>query len=478
VWLVGGPPPAFDPDGPPDPVRHALERLLTRGLLTRDSTGHVWPDAARRWSWSADSLTLTFELQGDLRFTDGVPCSSAHFRRALVAGLTGSDPARRAWVLGAVTGVAGVRVGKPLPALGIAAPDRQTLVLHLARRDPGLIERLATPGASGAWSDRTRGTAWKDAVGLGPMRVAGAAGSQRLTLVTRARGARLDTLSVRFAIGAPRARSLLRAGVVDAVWPLPPALLDEPLPAGYRSQRGVSWPPRTLLLVLRADLPPTTRAAARYALAHAVNRADLVRTLGVAGRDAEGWMGTTSRDWPSFDARQVQLWLDRGKLGRSFHVTLAFDADGEGSNLARRMQGEWSRLGLYVDLLPLRGSEFLEEALHGRRAQLLLVDAQPPLAGMRAELATLVQPLRGGSVGAFRTGWRTREFDAAILPGAGGSALDPAMVRGRIIEELVALPIAVLDRVGVLREGFTAARLNPEAGLDFGPSVTPGGAAR
>src|SRR5439155_27315217 len=36
VWAVGQGEPRFDPGGPPDPVRWAVERLLDRGLVVED----------------------------------------------------------------------------------------------------------------------------------------------------------------------------------------------------------------------------------------------------------------------------------------------------------------------------------------------------------------------------------------------------------------------------------------------------------
>ena len=152
VWVAGRPEPAFDPAGPPDPLRWSLERLLARGLVEEDSSGALVPGAAERWEWSADSLTLTFHLRPGLAFADGSPCASADFGRALVAGLGREDHGSRAWLLGAVSGVERVRAGRPLPPLGVETPDARTLVLRLARRDPLLLAKLALPGLGAPWS--------------------------------------------------------------------------------------------------------------------------------------------------------------------------------------------------------------------------------------------------------------------------------------------------------------------------------------
>src|SRR5437667_8476501 len=118
-WVFGAEEPRFDPDGPPESARWALEHLLTRGLVDVDSTGRTVPAAADRFEVSPDGLTYTFHLRAGLRFTDGTPCRSADFRRALEAGLGRGDHSTRAWLLAAIRGIERVRAGKPLPSIGL-----------------------------------------------------------------------------------------------------------------------------------------------------------------------------------------------------------------------------------------------------------------------------------------------------------------------------------------------------------------------
>ena len=114
-WNAGHAPPAFDPDGPPDPLRVALERALSRGLVECDSTGAVRFAAAETAWTGTDGRTLTLRLRSGLRFTDGTPATSDHFREALQGGLAREDHATRAWLLRSVEGMERVRAGRPLP---------------------------------------------------------------------------------------------------------------------------------------------------------------------------------------------------------------------------------------------------------------------------------------------------------------------------------------------------------------------------
>jgi hypothetical protein len=220
-----------------------------------------------------------------------------------------------------------------------------------------------------------------------------------------------------------------------------------------------------MLLVMRADLPPTSRAAARQALAHGINRDDIVRTLGPDAERRTSWlMGTEAADFPTLDGDQVAMWMKRGKLGRSFHVDLAYRGDGAGASIARVMQGDWSRYAIYIEPKPLRGERWSEEALSGLN-HLLLTESQAPIDDPSAELAQLVMPVRGPAVGAWRTGWRTREFDAWLGGRSPTGPLPVESIEQRLEEELVVLPLAELPWSWVEREGGSRIPVHPH----FGP---------
>lgn len=463
TWVVGQGEPKFDPHGPPDPVREAIERLLSLDLVREDSTGRIAEGAARSWDVTPDGLTYTFHLRPRLERHGGT-ATSADFRVALEAGLNRLDHAHDAWLLGPVVGVDKVRAGRPLPPLGIATPDPNTLVLRLARADPTMLHRLAAAGVA-AWA--ANAPAWEG--GTGPYRVVSRQPGRRMVLA-RHSGSGPDTIRVEFSTGVARARTLLRRGDVDLLWPVPPGLLDEPLPAAHRTGRRAARPARRLWLVMRADLPPASRPAARRALAHGLHRAAADEALGARGVAVGAWLpGGEPLDLPAHDEQAVQEWLKRGKLGRSMHVVMAFSADGAGAEVAGRLQTEWARAGLDVELRRLRGTAFTAAVLGRGGAQLLLVEAQAPLVEAAAELAMVVEPLRGPPVGGFRTGWRTREFDRWVAAHPPASAVDVELAQRRLVEDLVAIPLAGLPWLWVARDEGPGVAFHPRHGP--GPPV-------
>ncbi len=469
-WLAGHTAPVFDPDGPPDALRQALERVLSRGLVERDANGALQLVAADSVALAPDSLALTLRLRAGLRFTDGTPATSADFATALRAGLGRDDHATVAWLLAAVRGMDRVRAGRPLPALGIETPDERTLVLRLARPDTLLLARLACAGVGVPWRHRT-GASWGEAVGLGPYRVVREESGREL-LCARADApglprATADTLQVRFVVGAARARTVLRRAEADLLWPLPPAWGTQPEPAGYRAVEWAAAPPRRLLLVLRADVPPTTKMPARHALVHALNHEELLAALGVRAAGG-GWLaGAGPFDFPRLDAAETRAWLARGKLGASFHVTLAYDADGPGAEIAHTLQGEWAAQGLYAELRPLRGAAAAAEPLSAAAAQVQLVEAQALLPGAGPELALLVMPLRGPAVGNFRTGWRTRDFDRWLAGGPEPRPAELAALHSRLAGDRIVLPLATYGWRAAQRVEAPAVAFDPASGPRF-----------
>ena len=486
AWVAGKPEPSFDPQGPPDPVRWALGRLLNHGLVDEDSTGRILPSAAESIEVSDDRLSYTFHLRPRLTFVDGAPCGSEDFRATLETGLTRSDHATQSWLLASVRGVDRVRPGQRQHTVaGIETPDPHTLVLRLTRPDSLLLRKLALPGVSWPWRpvgpDSGPGSSWEGAVGLGPYRVAREDAGRQLVLA-RARGPRTpgatsapDTINVRFVIGAGRALALLRAGNADLVWPVPTGFSEFPLPAGCGEVVRPAFPTRRLLLVMRPDRPPTNKAEAREALAHALNHEELVHALGDSLPDPPWLTGAPPFDFPALDPEAVRTALARGEFGRSLHVLMSYDADGPAAEVASIMQGQWAGLGLYIDLHALRGQKLSGELIEGG-SHLLLVECQPLFDPFTAQLAALVMPAKGPGVGEFRTMWRSREFDSWLAPrpparppahGATAPPLAgpettvgaPELAQQRLGEATVVLPLARLpwrwvERGGPLPVGF------------------------
>ena len=124
-------------------------------------------------------------------------------------------------------------------------------------------------------------------------------------------------------------------------------------------------------------------------------------------------------------------------------------------------------MALDVELRPLRRGALAAEALGRAGAPLLLLESQAPFDDPVSELAALVEPRRGPPVGAFRTGWSTRDFERWIGPQPPETPLDIGLAQRRLGEELVALPLARLPWVWVERPAAASVDFHPRFGPDF-----------
>lgn len=481
-WLAVGPVPAPDPGGTPDEVRWAIERLLTRGLVDEMADGRIVPMLAESVVVSPDARTYRFVLRRGLGYPDGSRISSADVRDALLRGLERRDHALHRWVLRSVEGVSSIRPGRPLPALGIDVPDSATLVLRLARPDSLLLPGLALPGISAPVRFAAAEPAWSGFAGAGPYRVLPNSAGPSLTLVRRPAPllpvvAGPDTIRIRFATGV-RLRAILRSGTMDVVWPLP---LGDPVRSdtlqGYRwAQRPAAWlrPARTVALVLRADVAPTAKLAARRALAHSFNAEELRRTLGDGVEPfISFWPAAGPFDVPRLDAQRTLEWLAQGRLGRSFHTTLVFDPDEIHERAARRLQIQWARADLSVDVRPLRGERLWRERMEGR-AQILLLVSRPPVAVPDGELAVMTRFDREKPVAAYRSGWSANEFRAWIRGDRPFAAGDRAEAQDAIETATVVLPVGRAGWSWIERAGAPARPFHPHFGLDLAGAGVPG----
>lgn len=466
TWLVGQSEPPFDPAGPADPVRWSLERLLGEGLVAEDTTGRIVQAAAWRWEVTSDALTYTFHLRPGLRFLDGAPCGSEDFRHAIESGLNRVDHSAYAWLLSPIVGVDRVRAGRALPALGIATPDDHTLVLRLVRADPTLLHKLALPGASMPWRRNAGHGGWDG--GIGPYHVVSREPGRRMLLARRDPTHGPDTVRVEFSPSASRTRGVLRKGRATLLWPLPPGLLAQGLPEGFRVSARAARPARRLWLILRHDLPPTRKPEARRALAHGLNRPVFLSTLGARGEEPGPWLpGAGPVDLPRRDAGAVREWLARGRLGRSMHVVMAYSSEGVAAEVARGMQAQWADVALDIELRPLRRAALAAEVLRRGGAQMLLIEVQPPAADPVAELAMLIEPAGRPPIGSFRTGWTTREFDRWVGPQPAETPLDLELARARLENELGAIPLARLPWTWVESVAGQTVGFHPR----FGPGI-------
>ena len=102
------------------------------------------PEAASRYTVSRDGRTWTFFTRKGFRFSDGLPVTAASFRYAIdrVANHDLASPG--AQFITNIVGAREVTAGRSQHVRGVVVKGNR-LVIHLSRRDPAFLSKLAMP---------------------------------------------------------------------------------------------------------------------------------------------------------------------------------------------------------------------------------------------------------------------------------------------------------------------------------------------
>lgn len=414
--LVATDPETLDPRHATDAVALRASRLLHAGLVRLDPDSlEPKPYAARGWSW-IDPRTLRVELRDDVRFHSGAklrPDDVIATLRAFAAPEVGSRHAR------------------VVDAIGSADKDGDgAVIIHLRRPHATLLTDLELPILR---ADEAMSPPRPDGSldGLGPFVVA-----------EREPGAILFAPAANGALPQPARRVTLRtvhdenaralrmhAGRADLVVNgFSPTLL----PALEKAE-GVTVAARAganlTYMLARADRGPLADVRVRQAIALAVNRESIARTL-LAGRaQAAGtlvppchWAHTPAEPWPHDPSAARRLLEEAG--AKDLHLTLLTSTDRLRGTIARTIAQELADVGIVLDVVPLELGTMLARLSSGdfELATLQMPEVTEPNV-LRVFLHSSSIPPAGANRG------RVRDAEVDRLLDAGAEQNDPAARR-------------------------------------------------
>ena len=145
VWLRGetGDPGSLDPHKVSTSVEaHILDELY-EGLTVYDDHAVLRPGVASRWEISPDSLTYTFHLRPDARWSNGAPLTAEDFVYSFRRLMDPKTGAGYASILYTLKNARGVNIGgMPIEALGVRAIDAATLEMTLEHPATYFLDQL------------------------------------------------------------------------------------------------------------------------------------------------------------------------------------------------------------------------------------------------------------------------------------------------------------------------------------------------
>ena len=301
----GADPPGLNSLTATNSVSFDVLNQVMEGLTRLDAQGTPAAAIARTWDISADGTTYTFHLR-DAQWSNGDPVTAEDFLYAWRQALDPRTGAQYAYQLQYIRGAAALiglhlpdahldpsayatavgQIGQLEAALGVAAPDDHTLVVHLAKAAPFWLGLTAFPtyfpadeARVSAWGMDTYGTDVAHLVFDGPFVITAWVRKDHLDLTKNARY--WDAASVQLGgvhgvmvADAATVDNLYRSGALDALIPaISPAFLQE-----YQGKPGfqASAAAAVSFLQFNVQMQAFSNPLVRRAFSEAIDRAALV----------------------------------------------------------------------------------------------------------------------------------------------------------------------------------------------------------
>jgi peptide/nickel transport system substrate-binding protein len=425
-----------------------FDRLVEIGpSLNTVGDADFQPRLAARWSWSADSLTITFELDADARWHDGRPVVAADVEagyRALMDSTNGSSARAELADIVSVTADGDARV---VIRYAARAPEQFYAASMIFPLPAHLLPTDGTPLATSALA--------REPVGSGPFRFVAWEPLERLEFAAvddHYRGrARLDRVIV--TISPEPATGLAKIWAQEAdVWELVPAgdLAEASRHPHVRLVPANSFDYSYVAFNFRDPRDRArphalfTDAALRRAIAHAVDREQAVRavfdTLAFVANGpvvhAQFTYDSAVRPIPYDRARAAAI-LDslgwrvdaRDGIRRRDGRRLAFTALVPGSSRNRErmavlLQEQLRQVGVAMDIERAENRTFTQKREAGQFD--VVFGGWLTVPSPRTLVGTWMSATKPGQGTRNDGRWENAEFDAAVLAGVAAMDRDEA----------------------------------------------------
>lgn len=460
VVRVGLPakPATLDPHMALTRADHILARELFVGLTALDAEGKVIAGLAENWTISPDRLVYTFALRDNLTWSDGQSLDATTVVKSIERALDPATNAPFAAQLLSIKNAEAFRLGI-LPngeKLGVVARDRRTVEFRLANPSQRFLQLLAQPVASPVPLHRLKNLkqAWAQAetvIGNGAFTFVSQAEKFSIAKNPRfyaATSVALDSVEFLILPTGDAAADALKANTIDlAVGFTPAPHVGRPAIAGLVEGDAVA----SYQLSINVSHPPFDKREFRHALGMVIDRADVVKTLRLAGAEPAFSLVPTP---PYSPVRSPYARLDRAD--RNFVAeALLLDVDipsarpfrfvvprgAAHQSLAEAIAKYWTALGFKVELLALDEATFESAILSGD------FDVAVNIAWHQANSVDAMLSGYSQSAGPWNlSGYRELEFDQLMI--TADTELDaenyPSHLRqaeGVLIEDQVSWPM-------------------------------------
>jgi oligopeptide transport system substrate-binding protein len=378
---LSGEPASLDPAAAPDTFSTQVVQDLYEGLTTESSTGSAVPGVASSWTVDPKGVHYTFYLRPDARWSNGRPVRAQDFVAAWRRVVDPKQGAPVADDLRLISGATAILAGKAAPdTLGVVAQTDHVLIVNLDRPAAYLPQILAHPAAFPIYSDlaaRAHGPgSW---ISNGPYVLTKWQPGTAIELSLNASywdraNIHIDAIEYQFAsdVGSQYAR--YRAGQLDLTDSVPSNELPT-LRAEHSNELVIAPFLATAYYGLNfANKTLGSKVTLRKALAMAIDREQLVDTLGFGQSGAYGFVppGTWNYDTQSWSwmrlsnpdriAEAKRLYAQAGfSLASPFHLRLLYNSNVGIKRTAILIAAMWKEtLGIDTELTEEEFRVFLQ----------------------------------------------------------------------------------------------------------------------
>jgi peptide/nickel transport system substrate-binding protein len=469
VMLIEASPISLDPRIGTDAQSQRIGNLLFDPLLVRDRNFNLQPWLAASWE-SPDPRTYIFRLRRDARFHDGRPLTARDVRYTFESLLGGEVESAKAPAFSRVAAV--------------EALDDHTVVIRLKEPYASFLTNL-TQGAFGVVPEGAGPLLGAAPVGSGPFRFVRAAQDEEIVLARNAdywrEPPRIEGVRFRIVPDATTRALELRKGAADIALNSLPADMVEALrrEPHLTITQGPGYTFQYLALnAANSELTPTVRRA----IAHAVNRDELISTLwrglvrpATSILPPEHWAFAHGLAEYQFDRDRARELLDAAGLKPDAHgvrlrLEMKTSTDQTGRELAAVIQDQLARVGIDIEIRSYEFATFYADIQKGHfdlfSLRWLGANEDPDI------LEYVFASSKFPPAGANRGRYSNAEVDRLI--DLGRNATDPAARRAAYVpvqeivnSELPYIPLWYLNTVAVHNRRLTNLNLFPNGNYDF-----------
>lgn len=409
-----------------------LIHTLFEGLMGFDSNGKLIPAGAESVEASMDLKTYTFKIRPN-HWSNGKPVTSYDYAYTLRSSLDPNFPAPNAYQLFDIVNAREIKEGKkPIEALGIETPDKDTLVIHLEQPHTYFLELTAfyaffpvneeNDKKHPSWPD---GPA-EEVVSNGPFKLIDWKHNQSIKLEKNPYywdGSHIRINRLQFSvIDGNTALQLFEQEKLDWIGSPLSAIPSDVIP-GLKAEDRLSTSPAagTYWIRFNTQNPPLNNVKFRLALSYAINRKQIVKhivqgnqipTTGIVPPSFTNYHPPYFKDHDTVLARRLfqEALIEMNLTIDNFpQIVLAYGNDEILHKVAQYIQNEWQ------STFPLPQGTFLLQRLEPKvlSQDISLGNYQLAMGSWFADFkdpTSFLNVFKFASNGTNNTGWENKDY--------------------------------------------------------------------